>query len=179
MGDAIPKLEWLKPDGKPAQVRCPDNLPSKSLDFLLEQSQRILDADSESMDRLATRSSTLLGVAISIVTGVVIVGLTQSGPVPHWVFGLISLTLLASASLAVTAYVVTWFQYPPDPELLGNAVHNSPSIDLRWDLFVSLVQAHILNHQLLQKKERLTNASLYVFAGSLGILLGAVAWLLL
>ena len=170
---------WMTRDGKAGVVSRPKGLSKETLQFLIDQSVRTVDADWESVDRLSTRASNILGVAISIVTGVTVVGITQKSPIPHWLFGLTSITLLASAALAVWAYAARWTQYPPDPEKMGNAIVANPEWDAEWDMFTALVRAHIQNRVRLRLRKDLTNASLYVFAVSLAILLGSMAWFLL
>lgn len=168
---------WTDREGLGISVP-PPNLKPADIEYLITQAERVVDAAWESMDRLATRASTILGVAITIIAGVTILGSAQHTALPAWTFGVSGLGLLVSAILAMGAYIVTPFDYPPNIITVGTTIVSQPKWDPRWDIFVSLVRASSANAPKLSRKRWLVDASLVVFAVTLSFLLVATAWAL-
>lgn len=160
-------------------VTFPDTRPSgladSDIEFLLIQSERALDAQWESADRLAGRASTMIGVGVSILTGVLVVAATSSSStIPKWIFVPAAIFLLGSAIAASFAYFVRDANYPPDPVPMVNDVAKSPG-DYRWKLLTTVARAHKEDAVLTFNRSRLVNVSLGLFMVSISIINVGVA----
>lgn len=153
----------------------PKGMTDADVEFLLTQSERALDAQWESADRLAGRASTMIGVGVSILTGVLVVAATTaSSAVPKWVFVPSAVFLLGSAIAASLAYFVRNANYPPNPVPMVNDIAKAPG-DYRWKLLTTVASAHQEDAELTLERSRLVNVSLGLFVVSISVIIVGVA----
>jgi hypothetical protein len=167
----------------------PENRPSaledRDIKFLLKQAERVVDAQWESADRLANRASTLIGVGVSILTGVLIVAATNRSAIPGWIAASAGILVLGSAVTASLAYFATGANYPPNPTKIIVKAANLESdvklelLDVKWLLLKNLAEAHEQDATLTETRGAFVNVSLALFVAAVFIIIGGVVAYLL
>jgi multisubunit Na+/H+ antiporter MnhG subunit len=165
MGNAVAKPPSARPTG----------MKDADVEFLLTQSERALDAQWESADRLSNRASTLIGVGVSILTGVLVVAATSvTSFIPKWVIVASAIFVLGSAISASAAYAVRRANYPPNPTRMVQDV-SSTTLDYRWLLLTNVASAQDDDYHHNHTRSRLVNLSLCLFVVSISIIILGVA----
>ena len=149
-------------DQPPPQTPCPEQVTDESLDLLITQLSRRLDAEWASLDRLQGRLSAILSILAAVPTGLSL-GAVLTGAKLQPALEVTSITLMfAAAAIAVVYLFASPYDYPPGARSIYQA-SGWPSRDIKWGLIGSFVNASERNMDRLTTMGQVVNLALGTF----------------